>query len=310
MIARTISWVRGCGIRPCGDRQERKWGLRGAGAYNDEASQVEVPKRRVAARENVAGGLLVESHVCACKPKGCDFLRRCCIVRENPSEDDDPVPPRRPQLPRREGSRSHRREYGILVDPDANPDTAQGALGVGAALVRILHSAGAHVYFGDILTEPGGKLASSLASNSNASSTAHFRHLDVTSYSSNLALFRTAFEAHNRIDHAIAVAGIGEQGNMFDPALTIDSVQEEPEKSVSVVDVNLKGQLYFSRLASVYLRQGEGGQDKSLTLVSSVAGFREDPGLYVYTASKHGVMGLMRSLRAHVSRFLGQRTMS
>jgi NAD(P)-dependent dehydrogenase (short-subunit alcohol dehydrogenase family) len=36
---------------------------------------------------------------------------------------------------------------------------------------------------------------------------------------------------------------------------------------------------------------------KSLTLVSSVAGFTEAPGLAVYSAGKHGVYGLMRALR-------------
>jgi NAD(P)-dependent dehydrogenase (short-subunit alcohol dehydrogenase family) len=65
----------------------------------------------------------------------------------------------------------------------------------------------------------------------------------------------------------------------------------------------LKGPVYFARLASVYLRQSDGKEasavpvDKSLTFTSSVAAFREDPGLYVYVASKHGVMGLMRVLR-------------
>jgi NAD(P)-dependent dehydrogenase (short-subunit alcohol dehydrogenase family) len=82
-------------------------------------------------------------------------------------------------------------------------------------------------------------------------------------------------------------------------------VREEPGKSVKILDVNLKGPVYFARLASVYLRQPGVGEnagavagDKSLTFTSSVAAFREDPGLYVYTASKHGVMGLMRVLRA------------
>jgi len=91
---------------------------------------------------------------------------------------------------------------------------------------------------------------------------------------------------------------------MFDPDLTLESVREEPVKSAKVLDVNLKGEVYFARIASVYLRQPDvnsksstAAADKSLTLVSSVAGFREDPGLFVYTASKHGVLGLMRSLR-------------
>lgn len=125
------------------------------------------------------------------------------------------------------------------------------------------------------------------------------------SYSDNLALFDAAYQACGRVDHAVANAGLGEQGNAFDPGLTLESVREEPVKSIKVVDVNLKGELYFARIASVYLRQPDvngksstAAADKSLTLVSSVAGFREDPGLFVYTASKHGVLGLMRALRA------------
>lgn len=129
----------------------------------------------------------------------------------------------------------------------------------------------------------------------------------MTSYSDNLALFDAAYQAFGRVDHAISNAGLGEQGNIFSPDLTLDSVREEPQNSIRPVDVNLKGPLYFARLASVYLRQIEKGddvkevKDKSLTFTSSVAAFREDPGLYVYVASKHGVMGLMRVLRRSVA---------
>lgn len=128
-------------------------------------------------------------------------------------------------------------------------------------------------------------------------------HCDVTSYANNLALFDVAYQSFGRIDHAISNAGLGEQGNIISPDLTLESVREEPKESVRPVDVNLKGPLYFARLASVYLRQNadksdvDKGSDKSLTFTSSVAAFREDPGLYVYVASKHGVMGLMRVLR-------------
>lgn len=172
-----------------------------------------------------------------------------------------------------------------------------GALGVGASLVRLLNSAGAHVFFGDVLDEPGTSLEKELSSNSKSS--VKYIHCDVTSYDDNLKLFDTALQAHGRIDHAVANAGLGEQGTMFDPNLTLESVREEPKSSMKVVDVNLKGPLYFARIASVYLQQGPAGEssDKSLTLVSSVAGFREDPGLNVYVPSKHGVLGLMRVLR-------------
>jgi NAD(P)-dependent dehydrogenase (short-subunit alcohol dehydrogenase family) len=83
---------------------------------------------------------------------------------------------------------------------------------------------------------------------------------------------------------------------------------QEPDIDDSL-DVNLRGPILFSRIASVYLRQQpqneqsssstttEKAATKSLTLVSSVAGFTEAPGLAVYSAGKHGVYGLMRALR-------------
>lgn len=37
-------------------------------------------------------------------------------------------------------------------------------------------------------------------------------------------------------------------------------------------------------------------------LVSSIAGFKESTGLGVYTASKHGVLGLLRGVRVQLGR--------
>ena len=37
-----------------------------------------------------------------------------------------------------------------------------------------------------------------------------------------------------------------------------------------------------------------------MVLLSSTAGFKETPGLFAYTASKHGVLGLLRSLRPYL----------
>lgn len=81
--------------------------------------------------------------------------------------------------------------------------------------------------------------------------------------------------------------------------------QKPPTK---VIDVNLTGTLYFSRIAAVYLKQGaEPQDDKSLVLVSSTAGFKETPGLFIYQASKHGVLGLLRSLRLYLPKSHGIR---
>lgn len=148
--------------------------------------------------------------------------------------------------------------------------------------------------FGDVLDDQAEALVQELSTGPSVK----YVHCDVTSYTDNLRLFDTAYEAFKRVDHAWSNAGITEQGNIIDQNLTLDTVREEPVKSVSVLDINLKGPIYFARIASVYLRQGgEPNDDKSLTFTSSVGGFREDPGLWVYVASKHGVLGLMRVIR-------------
>jgi NAD(P)-dependent dehydrogenase (short-subunit alcohol dehydrogenase family) len=58
-------------------------------------------------------------------------------------------------------------------------------------------------------------------------------------------------------------------------------------------DVNLKGALITARIGLAFLRRNGGGD---LILVSSIAGWKECTGLVAYTASKHGVIGIMRGL--------------
>lgn len=54
------------------------------------------------------------------------------------------------------------------------------------------------------------------------------------------------------------------------------------------LDVNLRGSIFFTRIAIVYLQQGYvAGDDKSIILLSSVAGFKETPGIPVYTVGTH-----------------------
>ncbi|MCJ1390613.1 hypothetical protein MMC18_003474 [Xylographa bjoerkii] len=181
-----------------------------------------------------------------------------------------------------------------------------GANGIGAATVRLLFEAGASVVFGDMDTKNGELLVEGIRSQE-----VLFMKTDASKYEDNLALFKTAYQKFGKVDHAMSIAGIVEQGNWFDPSLTIESVEKARRSSAkllnadvptkAVLDVNLLGVLYFARIASVYLRQNrKEGEDKSLTLLSSVAGFKESPGLFVYQAAKHGVLGLMRTLRPYL----------
>ncbi|GAM42084.1 3-hydroxyacyl-CoA dehydrogenase [Talaromyces pinophilus] len=174
-----------------------------------------------------------------------------------------------------------------------------GAKGIGQSLVELCVQHGAYVCFGDI-DEKSGRDVQDAVNEAQDLPRARFVAVDVTNYQSVLVLFKTALSWHGRIDHVIANAGVVERGNWFDPALTVESVEEVP--SSTVLDVNLLGCLYCARIATVYLRQNRSeNEDRSLTLVSSVAGFKESPGIFVYQASKHGVLGLMRSLRKYIS---------
>jgi NAD(P)-dependent dehydrogenase (short-subunit alcohol dehydrogenase family) len=177
-----------------------------------------------------------------------------------------------------------------------------GAAGIGASTIRYLHEAGALIVFGDVQDNAAEALLSSL----NNPSTITYIHTDVTKYADNIKLFKTALEKYGHVDHACPVAGIIESGRWFDPNLTIETV--EKEESRMTIDVNLIGTAMFARIAVVYLKHDKKEEeDKSLTLISSAAGFRESPGLPLYQCSKHGVMGLMRTLRKQLYRGFGIR---
>lgn len=99
-----------------------------------------------------------------------------------------------------------------------------------------------------------------------------------------------ALERFGRIDVVVANAGVGN----FGPAWEITEQQWQ-----DVVDVNLTGTWKTVRaVVPSMIERGEGG---SIVLTSSVAGLVALPNLAHYTASKHGVTGLMRTLAAELA---------
>jgi len=86
---------------------------------------------------------------------------------------------------------------------------------------------------------------------------------------------------------AVAVANAG-------IVLTGDHVEDlDPAAWSRVLDVNLTGAFLTAKAAIPQLRETDAG---SLILVSSVCGLTTSPGYAAYNASKHGVIGLMRTL--------------
>jgi (+)-trans-carveol dehydrogenase len=108
---------------------------------------------------------------------------------------------------------------------------------------------------------------------------------DVTDWEAVKGGAATLREALGPATVVVANAGIvltGEQVEDLDPAAWR-----------RVLDVNLTGAFLTAKAAIPQLREVAAG---SLILVSSVCGLTTSPGYAAYNASKHGVIGLMRTL--------------
>ncbi|KAF5239831.1 hypothetical protein FAUST_4716 [Fusarium austroamericanum] len=181
-----------------------------------------------------------------------------------------------------------------------------GAQGIGATTVSILYERGAHVYFGDWDNIRGNQVVQNLQSSPSSKNggSVHFQKLDVCDYNAQLQLFKTPYEEKGHVDIAISCAAVTEPaGDWFAPDnLNLQTVMTEPKVLSKSVEINLTSVIFFCRIALAFMsadRNPSATRDfsKSVVLVSSIAGITEAPGLYAYSSAKHGIIGLMRSLR-------------
>jgi NADP-dependent 3-hydroxy acid dehydrogenase YdfG len=144
--------------------------------------------------------------------------------------------------------------------------------GIGAAVARRLHEAGASV---GLISRRGEDLGLERALGIAC---------DVRDRDALAAATEAVVERFGRLDVAIANAGVGAYG----PFLELDPADVE-----AMIDVNLKGTLYTAAAALPHLIASGAGDFVS---IASVAGLRAFPGESVYNASKFGQVGFTRSL--------------
>ncbi|RKK98415.1 hypothetical protein BFJ71_g6768 [Fusarium oxysporum] len=170
-----------------------------------------------------------------------------------------------------------------------------GASGIGEAYVRALHSSGAKVVIGDKNAIAAGKLTSELTGSK-------FVQCDATVWEDQVRLFKEAAQVSpsGKIHYVIANAGTTKEDQTF----TFDGKDQEPQKpDLQVIDVNLKGALYTSKLAMHYFVSQNGTEvnkdqeDTCLILISSGAGFLDVPRSPEYSSTKWAVRGIMHALR-------------
>jgi SDR family mycofactocin-dependent oxidoreductase len=114
---------------------------------------------------------------------------------------------------------------------------------------------------------------------------------DVTDLAGMTAAVEAALEGLGRLDIVVANAGIFTWGRLWE--LTEEQWDE-------TIDVNLKGTWVTLKATVPHLiAQGSG----TVICVSSTAGLRGCPNIAHYVASKHGVVGLARSLAMEVGEY-------
>jgi NAD(P)-dependent dehydrogenase (short-subunit alcohol dehydrogenase family) len=151
------------------------------------------------------------------------------------------------------------------------------ARGIGAAAARLFAQEGARLMLADLLDEPLTKLAAEIGSAARMSRT------DVTDEAAVKKLVADTVAAHGKLDIALLNAGI-------EGAVTplVDYPSEMFDK---VMAVNVRG-VWLGLKYAMPAMQEDGG---SIVITSSTSGIRATPNLSAYTASKHAVIGLMRS---------------
>jgi NAD(P)-dependent dehydrogenase (short-subunit alcohol dehydrogenase family) len=151
------------------------------------------------------------------------------------------------------------------------------ARGIGAAAARLLAAEGAKVMLADVLAGPLAEVANEIGASAAMCPT------DVTDEAAVKKLVDDTVERWGKVDAALLNAGIeGKVGPIEDYTA---------EMFDRVMAVNVRGVW----LGLKYAMKAMGATGGSIVITSSTSGIRATPHMSAYTASKHAVIGLMRS---------------
>ncbi|KAL4935184.1 hypothetical protein BDV06DRAFT_229061 [Aspergillus oleicola] len=175
-----------------------------------------------------------------------------------------------------------------------------GASGLGLSTATFLAQSGAIVTITDI--QDGSAIAADLTAQGHI---VQYVHCDITNWESQVSAFKAAleFSPNKTLDAVAAFAGVDNTGHLVDFIAANDVSLNGPPPPIpdlTPIEVNLKGTFYTAALALHYLRlpSPSSPKSKSLTIVTSLAGYIDDTHSTCYTASKYGSRGLFRGIRA------------
>jgi len=160
-----------------------------------------------------------------------------------------------------------------------------GGTGIGAAIARVLASAGAAVTVAGRRKEALEKVAASLPKGAVAVA-------DVTREADCAAMVKAANAAHGPVDIVIANAGAAESAPAARTGLDLWQ---------RMLDVNLTGAFLTARAALADVTRKPVAPNRRIVFIASTAGLRGYPYVAAYVAAKHGVVGLTRALSAELA---------
>jgi NAD(P)-dependent dehydrogenase (short-subunit alcohol dehydrogenase family) len=152
-----------------------------------------------------------------------------------------------------------------------------GAGGIGSAVARALAGAGATVVVSDVAEERGRALAEELGGD--------FERADVADLDANRALVAAVAERHGGLDLVHLNAGVSSLMGVGDDF--------DVERYRRVMGINLDGVVFGTVAALPALRARGGGAIVATASLAGLTGVPFDP---LYSANKHAVVGLARSL--------------
>lgn len=155
------------------------------------------------------------------------------------------------------------------------------AMGIGQAIVRRLHQAGAMVVVADLNREAADQLAAEL--NSIRAESAHAFGMDVSQSAEVQAAFAYTLEKCGTLDILVNNAGI----------YPFKSVMDMSEADfMHIIDVNLKG--VFLCIQNAVTAMKSGGKIINITSIDAI--HPSMAGLAAYDASKHGEWGFSKNV--------------
>jgi NAD(P)-dependent dehydrogenase (short-subunit alcohol dehydrogenase family) len=127
-----------------------------------------------------------------------------------------------------------------------------------------------------------------------AGGTASAVKCNVTDWDAQVEMFELAMKKYGSVDIVVPNAGIAEAGSFE----TVKVENGKPVKpSLRTLEVNLTAVIYTAHLAFHYLDVNkQPGDLKSLIFIGSMASWQAIPHGAMYSASKHAVLGMMRSI--------------